>query len=44
MGSNWIPVNSADNVLHLALGTGMIAPGVVLGKGVVRRDTAAPAM
>src|SRR4029450_11516282 len=38
-GSNWIPVNWADNVLHLALGAGMIVAGVVLGKELVRRDT-----
>jgi hypothetical protein len=43
-GSNWIPVNWADNVLHLALGAGMIVAGVVLGKELVRRDTAAPAV
>jgi hypothetical protein len=42
--SNWIPVNWADNILHLALGAGMILAGVVLGKEVVRRDAAAPAM
>jgi Domain of unknown function (DUF4383) len=38
-GSNWIPVNWADNILHLALGAGMIAIGYVLGKEAVRRDT-----
>jgi hypothetical protein len=38
-GSNWIPVNWADNILHLALGLGMIGVGFVLGKDVVRRDT-----
>ena len=43
-GSNWIPVNWADNVLHLALGAGMILAGLALGKQVVRRDTAAPAV
>jgi Domain of unknown function (DUF4383) len=43
-GSDWIPVNWADNVLHLALGAGMIVAGVVLGKELVRRDTAAPAV
>jgi Domain of unknown function (DUF4383) len=43
-GSNWIPVNWADNVLHLALGAGMIVAGVVLGKELLRRDTAAPAV
>jgi hypothetical protein len=38
-GSNWIPVNWADNVLHLALGAGMVVLGLVLGKQAVRRDT-----
>jgi hypothetical protein len=42
--ANFVPVNWADNVLHLALGGGMIARGVVLGKQVARRDTAAPAV
>ena len=37
-GSNWIPVNWADNVLHLVLGIGMVALGVVLSKDTVRRD------
>ena len=40
--ANWIPVNWADNVLHLALGAGMIGLGVTLGKDVARRR-AAPA-
>jgi hypothetical protein len=44
-GANWIPVNWADNVLHLVLGAGMIILGVVLAKDVVRRDrTTAPAV
>jgi len=38
-GSNWIPVNWADNVLHLALGAGMLVLGVVLGKDAVRKGT-----
>jgi len=42
--ANFVPVNWADNILHLALGGGMIALGLVLGKQVVRRDTAAPAV
>ena len=42
--SNWIPVNWADNILHLALGAGLILAGLALGKEVVRRDTAAPAV
>jgi hypothetical protein len=36
-GSNWIPVNWADNILHLALGVGMVAIGVLLSREVVRR-------
>jgi Domain of unknown function (DUF4383) len=43
-GANFVPVNWADNILHLAHGGGMIVLGVVLGKQVVRRDTAAPAV
>lgn len=38
-GSNWIPVNWADNVLHLVLGTGMIVLGVLLGKEAVGKET-----
>jgi len=41
-GSNWIPVNWADNILHLALGAGMVGIGIVLSRVVVRR--AAPAV
>jgi len=40
-GSNWIPVNWADNVLHLALGVGMAAVGIVLSREVVRRTAPA---
>jgi hypothetical protein len=43
-GANFIPMNWADNILHVALGVGMVGLGVVLGKEVVRRDTAAPAV
>jgi hypothetical protein len=43
-GSNWIPVNWADNILHFALGAGMIVAGVVLGNEMIRRDTATPAV
>lgn len=35
--ANFVPLNTADNWLHLALGLGMVALGVVLG----RRATAA---
>jgi hypothetical protein len=31
-GGNWIPVNWADNVLHLALGAGMIGLGTALAR------------
>jgi hypothetical protein len=34
-GGNWIPVNWADNFLHLALGGAMILLGVVLGRDLV---------
>jgi hypothetical protein len=37
-GANWIPVNWADNVLHVVLGTGMIVAGLALAKDVVRRN------
>jgi hypothetical protein len=37
-GANFVPVNSADNWLHFALGVGMIALGVLLG----RRTTTSP--
>jgi hypothetical protein len=40
-GSNWIPVNWADNVLHLALGAGMIVLGVALGREGVRKTPVA---
>jgi hypothetical protein len=44
-GANWIPVNWADNILHVGLGAGMVVAGVALGREVVtRRDTAAPAV
>jgi hypothetical protein len=33
--ANFIPVNTADNWLHFVLGVGMIALGVLLGRGVV---------
>jgi len=41
-GTNWIPVNWTDNILHLALGVGMLGTGVALSRGIVRR--AAPAV
>ena len=38
-GSNWVPMNWADNILHLVLGIAMVGLGLVLGRDVVRRDT-----
>lgn len=37
--ANFVPVNTADNLVHLGLGAGMLAAGLVLGKN----STAAPA-
>jgi hypothetical protein len=37
-------MNWADNILHVALGVSMVGLGVLLGKEMVRRDTAAPAV
>ncbi len=34
--ANFVPVNAADNVLHLGLGLGMLAAGFVLGKATPR--------
>lgn len=42
--ANFVPVNWADNVLHLGLGIGMISLGVVLGKETVRRGRPATAV
>ena len=39
-GGDGIPANTADNWLHFALGTGMIAPGVVTGRERVRTTAA----
>ena len=35
-GLDWLPVNAADNWLHIVLGVGMIALGVVTGRQVSR--------
>ena len=35
--SNFIPVNTADNWLHFALGVGMVFLGVLLGRTAARR-------
>jgi Domain of unknown function (DUF4383) len=37
---DWIPVNTADNWLHFALGAGMIALGLVAGRAATRPATA----
>jgi hypothetical protein len=34
--ANFVPMNNADNVLHVILGAGMILLGVVLGRGYAR--------
>ncbi len=43
-GANFVPTNIAGDVLHLLLGLVMVGIGVVLGKAVVDRDRAAPAV
>jgi type II secretory pathway component PulF len=35
--ANFVPVNTADNWLHLALGVGMVALGVLLGRPATGR-------
>jgi hypothetical protein len=40
-GANFVPVNSADNVLHLALGVVMIALGYLLGREPIPTDRGA---
>ncbi len=35
--ANFVPVNTADNWLHLVLGVGMIALGLVTGRAVLKR-------
>jgi Domain of unknown function (DUF4383) len=34
--ANFVPMNNADNVLHVVLGAGMIVLGVLLGRGYAR--------
>jgi hypothetical protein len=34
--ANFVPMNNADNVLHVVLGAGMILLGLVLGRGYAR--------
>ncbi|MDP9435170.1 MAG: DUF4383 domain-containing protein [Actinomycetota bacterium] len=38
--ANFVPVNAADNLLHLGLGVGMLAAGLVLGKTTPRSASA----
>ncbi len=40
--ANFVPVNTADNYLHLVLGVGMIALGTLLGRRVTARNTNHP--
>jgi len=40
-GGDWIPVNTADNWLHFVLGAGMVALGVLVGRGLGRRTATA---
>ncbi|MGE0218402.1 DUF4383 domain-containing protein [Mycolicibacterium sp.] len=40
--ANFVPVNTADNWLHLALGIGMVGLGVALGRPVAGARGAAP--
>lgn len=41
---DWLPINTADNWLHLVLGVGMIALGFVTGRAVGRDRGTAPAI
>jgi hypothetical protein len=38
--ANFVPVNTADNYLHLGLGIGMLALGAILGRRVPSTDAA----
>ncbi len=38
--ANFVPVNAADNLLHLVLGVGMLAAGVILGRTAPRTAAA----
>lgn len=40
-GGNFVPLNTADNWLHLGLGLGMIALGLILAGHRRRSDTSA---
>ena len=37
-GADWVPVNSADNWLHFAIGVAMVGAGFVLGRSAVPRS------
>ena len=39
--ANFVPVNAADNVLHLGLGLGMVATGLVLARSDTAQHTTA---
>ena len=39
--ANFVPVNAADNVLHLGLGVGMVAAGFVLRRSGSQQDSTA---
>jgi hypothetical protein len=38
--ANFVPVDAADNVLHLGLGLGMLVAGRVLGRSGAAQPTA----
>ena len=40
--ANFVPLNDADNWLHLILGVGMILLGLVFGRAVTRRTVRGP--
>jgi hypothetical protein len=40
--ANFVPMNTADDWLHLILGVGMIALGLALGRSRVSRTSSAP--
>jgi Domain of unknown function (DUF4383) len=40
--ANFVPMNTADDWLHLVLGVGMIALGLALGRSRVARTSSAP--
>ena len=40
-GLDWLPVNTADNYLHIALGAGMVALGLIAGRASNARPATA---